>query len=277
MGKEVPLGNGLPIFQNRHDGSRVFVQLSENAGCPIGCKYCYLPNVGDEAKPIDYQTMASRLDALTASDAFTDETLVSLGCDTEPLLPAIIDSTAQALEHFRDRPNPIQLATKLRLPQFLLDVIGLRNPNSPPLQLSTSITTIHDASKLEPGAPDPAIRAENFRFNTEEDRIISIAMMKPYRRGTIREVQEFASLYSEIPPAGIVVGPLIAKTRPGSSRRPFALDPSRDHQALADEARQFSTELTQHMSDRSVEVPIWNSAAVAVRALNSVRNNEVQR
>ena len=271
MDKDILLGSGLPVFQNRHDNSRVFVQLSENAGCPVGCKYCYIPNVGQEARPIGQSTMAKHLDDLTTADEFTNETLVSLGCDTEPLLPETIDTTIQVLEYFRNRPNPIQLATKFRLPESLLDVIKLRDIDAPPLQVSTSVTTIRNASRLEPGAPNPTVRDENFQLNHEEHRVVSIAMMKPYIRGTIDEVEEFADLYAETPPAGIVVGTLIAKTRRDQRKQPFALDSRRDQLPLADEAYQFMDEIAQHMRDRGVNVPIWNSAAVATRALLSLR------
>lgn len=79
MDKDILLGSGLPVFQNRHDNSRVFVQLSENAGCPVGCKYCYIPNVGQEARPIGQSTMAKHLDDLTTADEFTNETSSVLG------------------------------------------------------------------------------------------------------------------------------------------------------------------------------------------------------
>lgn len=263
---EAYLGSGMPKFQERHDGSRVFIQLSENAGCPIGCKYCYIPRLGEKAQPIRPEDMSKRLTSLTEDERFTDDTAISIGCDTDPFLPDITPVTAQVLDFFKDRNNPIQIASKLLVPPEVRKAIKDRGSDKSAVMLSVSITALRSAALIEPGAPLPWERATNFLLSPREDNIYPIAMMKPYRRGTVSEVDGFVNLYAELPPQSIIIGKLIAKAREADRKTypPFALDPSRHHMPLPDEAMDFASRLKEGLEEKGICVPIHHSAAEAL-------------
>ncbi len=268
---ELFLGTGEPTFQHRPDGiSRVFVQLSENAGCPIGCKYCYIPNVGKPAMGISPDRMHARLAELVEHPDFSEETLVSLGCDTDPFLDDTIPATLQALKFFNNRPNPLQIATKLRLPPEAERLMHERPETVQSVVLSTSITTIAHAERIEPGAPSAEERAHNLDARNGID---SLAILKPYRRGTIHELPAFTDLFSRHTPVGIIMGGLITHAKSGT--KPFALDPTRWHTPLSEEGYEFSRRLQQGLSERGVDIKVWHSAAVAAIALHGVKRPNI--
>lgn len=212
-------------WQTRDDGgNRVFIQGPSDS-CPVGCAYCYIGGKGAEPRPYDKSRLNDTLDAVTGHPDFSDHTMVSLGCDTDPLLPQLVAGTIQILGRFAKRPNAVQLANKLVIPGELIDFsqdwpLGKRPP-----VFSTSITTIKFADKLEPLAPTPELRASNFDLLSQIGWN-SIALMKPILASTAGELDAFTALYKRHTPDGIVVGSMYRHGAGGGTLRvhPLAKD-----------------------------------------------------
>lgn len=192
-------------WQARHDGSnRVFIQGPSDA-CPIGCKYCYIRGKGIELEPYDSNRLDETLDAIAKNENFTDYTMISLGCDTDPLLPQLLAGTIQIISWASKRPNPIQLASKLIIPRQMVDFAQDWPLGKRPPVFSTSITSINHAATLEPFAPSALERATNFD-TIAKMRWSSLSLMKPLLASAEGEKEKFVDLYREHTPDGIVVG-----------------------------------------------------------------------
>lgn len=263
------IGTGIPTFADvsdeayRGDYNRLFVQLSANAGCPINCGYCYIPRRGQAAEPLDLKQLENWLDTATESSEFSEKTLVSLGCDTDPNLENIVPATKLVLDYFGQH-RYVQLATKLPLSDPVLEVIGRRTEaGAPPVMVSTSITSIQDAKWLEPLAPSPQERAKNLAYTRQEHGIASAAIIKPYHAGSIEEVDVFADVLASPALEAVVVGGMIAADRTGNMR-PFALDSGRSHLELRPQGAAFRALLEKALRNRNCTPAFFGSAATAL-------------
>lgn len=192
-------------WQTREDGgNRVFIQGPSDS-CPIRCAYCYINGKGVEPKPYDRTKLDDTLDAIVGDENFTNHTMISLGCDTDPLLPQLLDGTIQIMSRFAARPNPIQLASKLIIPASLVEFAQDWPLGKRPPVFSTSITSIEHSAKLEPLAPSPFERAKNFD-TLASMRWNSLSLMKPLLPSVEVEKDKFVDLYTRHTPDGIVVG-----------------------------------------------------------------------
>lgn len=192
-------------WQTRDDGgNRVFIQGPSDS-CPIKCAYCYISGKGVEPEPYNSSRLDDTLDAIVGDENFTDYTMVSLGCDTDPLLPRLLDGTIQIMGRFARRPNPVQLASKLIIPTQLVEFAQDWPLGKRPPVFSTSITSIGHAATLEPFAPTPLERARNFA-TLATVRWSSLSLMKPLLPSVEREKESFVNLYKKYTPDGIVVG-----------------------------------------------------------------------
>lgn len=192
-------------WQTREDGgNRVFVQGPSDA-CPIGCAYCYIGNKGAEPEAYDRNRLDETLDAIIEDPNYSEHTMISLGCDTDPLLPQLLEGTIQILGRFSKLANLIQLASKLVIPEELIEFSQDWPRGKRPPVFSTSITSIRFADRIEPRAPSPEERAGNFD-RISQMRWNSIALMKPVLASMLGEKDTFVDLYKRHTPDGIVVG-----------------------------------------------------------------------
>jgi len=221
-------------WQARDDGgSRVFIQGPSDA-CPIGCAYCYIGDKGVEPEPYDRARLGETIDTIIEHPNFTDDTMVSLGCDTDPLLPQLLEGTMQIIGRFSELPNSIQLASKLVIPEELIDFSRNWPLGKRPPVLSTSITSIRFADRVEPRAPSPEERASNFD-RISQMRWNSLALMKPVLASMIGEKDAFVDLYKRHSPDGIVVGDMYrrglgnGRPQPHPIARDWTLRPQEDY------------------------------------------------
>lgn len=197
-----------PVWQDRETYNRVFIPSSTNEGCPVGCSYCYVTNKGKQPIPFAPEQYAEILASVREDERYEPGgTLVSLGCESDPLLPELLPSTIQALEYFsKDNTPLIQIASKLIIPKELRDFARDWPFAKYRPAFSVSIATIALATNLEPYAPSPQERATNFDVLHEVMRWPSIALVKPFMKTTQREAPEFSDLLLHHQPDAIVVG-----------------------------------------------------------------------
>lgn len=186
---------------------RAFIPLAVS-GCGVGCKYCYIDDPADEVVPLSTSTMDKMLDELRAqvgSPSPGQETLIAVGCDTEVAIsPAIIRHAVRLFEFAQQHRLPVQLSTKFPLPDALRSLLDGWPLDQPRPVVFTTITTISLSAQLEPLAPPPAERAENFR--PHDGAWLSYALVKPFLRATDRDADDLLALLADKRPDGVVVG-----------------------------------------------------------------------
>jgi len=197
-----------PIWRFDGPTDRVFMPVTSNGGCPVGCAYCYIPNLGKAAIPLSSEEIAHDITRTEQDERFVAGaigTLISLGCDSEPFLPENIPGIKRIVEHFGSKNNPVQIATKFVVPDTVLELAIDWPEATPPLVLSTSITTVSQAERIEPGAPSAEDRATNFD-KLRPLRWIGAAIIKPISPASLRDTEAFLELFDRHRPEAIVVG-----------------------------------------------------------------------
>lgn len=187
---------------------RVFMPATSNGGCPFDCAYCYIPERGQNAIPLSEAQIDEDIARVDEDPRFVRGprgTRVSLGCDSEPFLDTNLRHTQRVLAYFALRRNPIQIATKCPIPDRIIELAEQWPSTSPPVIVSSSITTVGLASKIERRAPTPIERAQNF------DRLrmvawIGVAIIKPLIAAGIQDIDSFLDLFSRYPPEAILIG-----------------------------------------------------------------------
>lgn len=197
-----------PIWQERGEFNRVFIPSSMNEGCPVGCSYCYIANKGQRPIPFNTRQYGEMLESVVSDPRYVPgRTLLSLGCESDPLLEELLPSTGQVLEYFSKQNGfpKIQLASKLVISDAFTDIASIWPQNKISPVFSISIPTIKLSEQLERHAPSPNQRA----INVEKIRGLgwtSIILIKPFMPTTAIEVDEFAKLLKRHLPDAIVVG-----------------------------------------------------------------------
>ncbi len=263
-------------WQERRDSfgyadTRVFVPLSSNEGCTIGCKYCYIAALGEQPTPFAPAQFSEMLYGITEDPRYTHgDTLISFGCVDDPFHPGLTDNLIQGLAHFAKFDSPhsplLQLASKLTVPEEIKEFAADWPKNKYPPVTSVSLTTIANAATIEPNAPNPEQRAANFHTL----RVLgwcSIAMMKPFSPGMPRETDNFADLYSRHQPDAIVVGSRYTRERPGNSQPQRPHHPTAPNWVEIDNVAQmnkFTKDLQSALGARGVGyIPVFDSSVRA--------------
>lgn len=194
-------------FRPRFEGRRVFVPIA-TAGCGWGCAYCYIPSPKQPVASLPEDVLRHDLEELERAGAFSvgpGGTVISVGCDSEPFVtPTSTARTLAILRWARERDNPVQLATKSRLPPDAVDELDRWNDNDSIPTVFTSITSVAHTDRLEPGAPPAEVRATNFAHQPRA--WVSAAMVKPYLAATERDRDALVDLFARTRPDAIVVG-----------------------------------------------------------------------
>ncbi len=230
-------------WQNRDDGTnRVFLQGPQDA-CPIGCAYCYISHRGAEPDAYDLIRLDDTVDTIIGDEKFNDETTVSLGCDTDPLLPQLLPGTIRVLGRFASGTNPLQLASKLKVPDQLVEFSHKGELGRRPPVFSVSLSTIRLAHQLEPLAPSPKERAINFDILRDTMGWNSIALIKPFMKTALEEVDDFISLFNEHTPDSVVVGSKFRRGNGNGAEHMHSIATTWSRQNQDDAQRQMSDEL----------------------------------
>lgn len=209
----------MPLFV----GARAFIPLAYT-GCGFGCSYCYIPAPRLATRPLESEQVRIDLERVRTDPRFIagpDGTVVSVGCDTEPFRTAASTLLAcQVLLWVREHGNPLQLATKSVVPPSVLRILDDWPAGGPHPVVFTSLTSITNASRVEPGAPAPALRARN--FGPDSRRWISAAMIKPVLPATERDLPALVDLMGLHRPDYIVVGVRYQPSAKGKAPHPVA-------------------------------------------------------
>lgn len=185
---------------------RIFVELASE-GCGVGCRYCYIAKPASKARPLPITEVQATLDRIAASLSRNDSPppLLSLACDTEiGTSRAMLDNAEECL-HFAARNKiAVQFATKFRLPSTLISLLNEWPVDSPKPVAFTTITTVERHQLLEPGAPHPDERAENFVIPRK--RWLSYALVKPFNASSTADSKALLNILLHKRPDGAVVG-----------------------------------------------------------------------
>ena len=253
-----------------YDDPRVFIPLSSNGGCPIGCKYCYIPNLGKEPVPIESAAFDELLRKTTEDPQYIQgRTLVSFGCVDDPFYPSLVPNLIKGLSHFASVQQPgqpvIQIASKLMVPEEIFNLSQDWPQNVYAPTVSVSITSIKNAPKIEPNAPSPEDRAKNFD-TLQKMGWYSLAMMKPYLPTMPDEVDTFADLYTRHTPDAVVIGSRHKKNSRSNNRRnkPHAVAPDWSRVDNNEEMQDFAAQLQRALAERALgHVPVFDSSVKA--------------
>ncbi len=122
-------------------------------GCPFGCVYCYVPDMGIPMRPRPNVLSGLQIAYAIAINPYIVVgkwgTYLAFGSITEPLLPGIREKTVEYLRAIRDHlGNPTQISTKEKVDERLAYLVWSADNK---LSVLVSATTLR--KKLEPGAP----------------------------------------------------------------------------------------------------------------------------
>mgnify|MGYP001772668860 CR=1 FL=1 len=157
-------------------------------GCSIGCKYCYISDMGFRGPPIPSRLSGIQLvHAITSNPYFLPTkrgTLLAFGSITEPFLPRVRDKTVEFLEAIEEfLGNPVQLSTKMHLNAEESELLAQINPE---ISVLVTITTLSRADILEPAAPKPEMRFLTIR-NLSENSLHASLFLRPIIPGITEE------------------------------------------------------------------------------------------
>jgi hypothetical protein len=186
---------------------RIFVELAAG-GCGVGCKYCYIAEPSEAARPLPRETIMLRLSEITRRAGYRHGKtgpLLSIGCDTEVGVdPAVTDNAELCLAFAAEHELPVQLATKFPLPDRLVNLLNRWPSTAPVPVVFTTITTITRHLTLEPRAPAPGDRARN--FGIPRAKWLSYALVKPFGPASVSDAPLLLELFKRTRPDGVVVG-----------------------------------------------------------------------
>ena len=130
---------------------RMFVNTA--LGCKANCKYCYLPKI-QNGIDVDYISAESAIEMVEYNSCFVkgeNGTIISIGCYSECLDEENIAKTKAILEYFLPMGNYIQLATKQKISNDIIDVIIDKRVFKEQVSVYISMPTISEISQLESG------------------------------------------------------------------------------------------------------------------------------
>jgi organic radical activating enzyme len=211
---------------------RVFVDIA-TAGCGSGCSYCYLSKPEEPATYLSENQVSALLDDLTSHSDFIPGqhgTLVSLSPGTEPLRnSSAVRNTRMILEKVLPLGNPVQLPTKERIPNPIIEVADSSTQFPGQLVVFLSLATMTRSPQIEPGAAGLVERLKNIDLVRGTKLRIS-AYIKPFLRSAVDELDDFITTLNKTQPNFICLGMRyyaehrgIGRTRLAGRSRPFPL------------------------------------------------------
>lgn len=161
------------------DEKRIFVNTA--LGCKANCKYCYLPDVKKE-KGISYITSETAIESVENNSCFVKGergTVISIGCYSECMDKRNVIETKNILEHFLPMGNYIQLATKQRITDDIIDVILKKRTFQEQICIYVSMPTISGIPELEEGTAPFEARIDNI-IKCRTHGIVVALYIKPF-------------------------------------------------------------------------------------------------
>jgi hypothetical protein len=263
--REVQPDRQAPVIEN----GRIFLDLASQ-GCGVGCRYCYIAEPAAGVRPLPVaQIRATLVQLMEVLGSARPESppLLTIGADTEVSAhPDIVRNAEECLAFGAEHQLPAQLATKFPLPPSLLSCLNSWPAQAPTPVVFTTITTVTRFRELEPGAPPPIVRADN--FSLPRQRWLSYALVKPFHSASARDSDELLDLFLRKRPDGVVVGahyqhePAGARQNGDRYGHPFATGWS--SYGLTEQGRAFANKLHESGLRRFLNtrcVTAWHNAS----------------
>jgi DNA repair photolyase len=259
-----------PVYsdQNAANLSSFFMPQTYNNGCPVGGRYCYIANVGTAVEPKTPADIDADIQTVTGHPKYSDGStgsLIRLGCETDPFLLENVPNTIRLLQAFQELGNPIEIATKLEIPEDLLTCVHEWLISSvPPVLFTSIVATTSLAQTLELHAPSPEKRARNFRLLADTPWRTGM-MIKPFLPN-VDAADTLAEIAIEYQPEFIVVGALYRRVKnPGSGTKLHPLGSKKEgrdwaRQELSEAGVAFSASLAKRTG-----LPVFESSTQVIR------------
>lgn len=190
----------------RFDG-RVYINFTES-GCGFGCTYCFIPRKGYSQILLPREMIFNEIRDLIMSGIICGRIgiVFVLASETEAFVSGkSTDTVNQLLAMLLPLGNPIQIATKSKVPESTIQTIrSLRRYDSQVL-IYISVTTISSWKALEPGSVDPESRFKNFP-ELKRWAIPSCLLIKPFTIHTETDLLEFQNYIASFQPDYVCIG-----------------------------------------------------------------------
>jgi DNA repair photolyase len=267
------------------DVGRAFLDLARS-GCGSGCTYCYID------APLGTQILATMVDVDNALELLMTDprfargpsgTLISISPGSEPLKSsqslALVLRMLQALLPFG---NPVQIPTKEPVPTSLVKCLDKYARYAHQVVIFVSLSTISNASRLEPHAAPIETRLANAQ-TLRGHSCHSCAYIKPFLRSALGEVDDFVTFLNRAAFDSICVGMRYYADKSKSaartshalpvSSRPHPIKPDHLSQGLSQHLLNFYRQLrlgcaptpvfltspcvNAYLLDREPPIPVW--------------------
>jgi DNA repair photolyase len=195
--KRKPIGCGLTI----HPG----------IGCPVGCSYCYIYDMGFSWQAAPYSLNGLQLVAALLFNKYFYPTkwgtYLAFGSVTEPFLPSVLPKTLEYLRAVGEYlGNPCQVSTKMVINDEHVDELARITGSK--LSILVTVTSLSQYAHLERRAPHPLKRLE-LVSRLRSKGFKPFVFIRPLLPGLrVEEVDEIAELAKASGAYGIVVGNL---------------------------------------------------------------------
>lgn len=157
-------------------------------GCNLGCRYCYISDMGLNHPPIPSNLSGIQLAYAIASNPYflpsRRGTLLAFGSITEPFLSKVKEKTIEFLIAVKDfLGNPAQVSTKMHLNAGESKLLAEADPD---VSVLVTITTLTKSDLLEPAAPKPEWRLLTIG-NLNENSVHASLFLRPIVPGIAEE------------------------------------------------------------------------------------------
>ena len=178
-------------------------------GCPMGCRYCYIYDMGFPGKAQPYPLSGKEMVYALMLNPYVAPgpggTMLAMGAVTEPFLPVEKPRTMEYLREFGKLGNPVQISTKLTLTdEDVYEIAGY----VPHISFLMTIIAVRDYRKLEPNAPPPEERIETCKKLVNVGIHVSL-FIRPIIPGvTDRDAEDILNMGREAGIKTVVLGTL---------------------------------------------------------------------
>ena len=180
-------------------GSKERIFINTDIGCKAKCSYCYLPHLVSQykIKAISVQEAIILVENTTLFKDGEEGTILSIGCYSECLDKENILKTKELIEHFISYGNYIQLATKQKIPQIIIDTIIQHRKFEHQVIIYVSMPTMSEIDQLEEGTASVNTRLENIKHCVISN-IPVVLYIKPFIEGiTDKDTDTFLKILQE--------------------------------------------------------------------------------
>ncbi|MFF4409529.1 hypothetical protein [Streptomyces sp. NPDC001404] len=251
---------------DQHD---TWLAVNPVQGCPKGCTYCYLQDLGlTRAKPTVLATPAETLEQLLAHRYYHPDLVLALYTCTDALatpatrahLTALLDVLGASTVH-----NPVCLITKCAVTDDVIDCINRNRAVGLPVIVYLSYSGL--GPDIEQGIDHQALRANFPRLHAAGVPVVHYwrpALPANSTPDVIDDVMDWAARYAA---CTVAVGTKVKPTalEQITSLWPELADPHLDQQSADSVWPRATWDFIQHIPDRYAAHPLFqtNSCALA--------------